>query len=499
MKKICRSALLAAALLTSFTSCRQLSLVGKAIAFTASAHSTETKTVYAGNSTGTHEDIYWVDGDQILIQSSNTAIASTPAPASGDASLYSLTANSDRRFATLSNTEAHGLIWNETDAITFYGVYPGSTTATGVGQYSMTIPSAQTFASPTETVMTNAYMVAKTPVSGGASNVNMEFYPAFTAFEINMKSADGTVNLTRFAIKSATTDLAGDFSTDWTGSNRVFAPVSGGSNQKEVYVTFPSGTTITTSQEVSFTLLALPYDLTELYLEVTYEVAGTSITKKLQLKDNGSYISFAGCKKHRITGLAFDGGSNWRLTINDQLLPWDREDGNTTFSQNIEAEPFSISNATETGNHYYPAGTKNYQVRTLDLENGKNHFVVTFKPMAPLGGYWMLVPESNAGMGTAAFRVVVWDDPDEDDPNDPTAGNPDLKGQIMNQTVTLHIFSMVTDEQRTEDHAIIIKSYFSSSVSFDENSTFSADSEIQDAHKDGSFSYWRFVIPAKNN
>ena len=68
----------------------------------------------------------------------------------------------------------------------------------------------------------------------------------------------------------------------------------------------------------------------------------------------------------------------------------------------------------------------------------------------------------------------------------------------MDKTVTLHITSNVTDDQRTTDHAIILKSYFSTSVSFDENSTYSADSEIQDAHKDGSFSFWRFVIPKKN-
>ena len=71
--------------------------------------------------------------------------------------------------------------------------------------------------------------------------------------------------------------------------------------------------------------------------------------------------------------------------------------------------------------------------------------------------------------------------------------------QIMQKTVTLHITSNVTDEQRTEDHAIIIKAIFSTSITFDENSTFSADSEVQDVHRDGSFSYWRFVIPQKIN
>lgn len=69
----------------------------------------------------------------------------------------------------------------------------------------------------------------------------------------------------------------------------------------------------------------------------------------------------------------------------------------------------------------------------------------------------------------------------------------------MNQDVMFHVTSNVTDAQRTEDHAIIIKAIFSTSITFDENSTFSADSEVQDVHRDGSFSYWRFVIPQKIN
>lgn len=167
----------------------------------------------------------------------------------------------------------------------------------------------------------------------------------------------------------------------------------------------------------------------------------------------------------------------------------------TSFSQNIQASPFEISNATETGNNYYPGpeGPRQYQVRTLDMDGGKTFFEVKFTPQAPLGGYWQLIPESNGGIGTAAFQVEIWDD-DEDQP----VGT-DLRGHIMNQPVKFHVKSIVTDAQRTEDHAIIIKAIFSTSITFDENSTFSADSEIQDVHKDGSFSYWRFVIPQKIN
>ena len=209
-----------------------------------------------------------------------------------------------------------------------------------------------------------------------------------------------------------------------------------------------------------------------------------------------------------------EGGLVWKLQVN--ALPWQKVEKETTFSQNIQAKAFAISNCTENkaswswensgewNNNYYPSGTKNYQNRTLHMQKdygttvvdgvpvpNKPYFEVKFTPMAPMGGYWQLIPESNSGMGTAAFKVEVW--------NEESGGSSDLKGHIMNQPVTLRITSNVTDDQRTEDHAIIIKGIFSTSVSFDENSTFSADSEIQDAHKDGSFSYWRFVIPAKTN
>ena len=219
--------------------------------------------------------------------------------------------------------------------------------------------------------------------------------------------------------------------------------------------------------------------------------SGTAILN-LTDTDKTSAYKFEPGKKYRINLLKLGGTWKYKINLDPNARPWDLVEESTTFSQNIQATPFDIKNAKETGNNYYPAGTKDYQVRTLDIDNGKTFFEVTFEPSAPLGGYWQLIPESNGGLGAAAFKVEVWDKKDN-------IGSSDLKGQIMNQPVTLHITSIVTDDQRTEDHAIIIKSIFSTSATFDENSTFSADSEIQDVHRDGSFSYWRFVIPAKNN
>ena len=521
-----------------------------------------TKTAYAGYdaaSTGSsHEDIYWSKGDDIRIYSGNTAVV-TPAFAN-----YELVISNDKTRATLQNpAEApNGLAWvtdpaQGNDDVTFYAVYPPSTQGSESGWFTMSIPSEQTFATPTGTDMTHAYMLAQNTLTRSQFNseVSLEFYPAFTAFQINLKSKDDELTLKKFRIYSEDNHLAGDyygklkavntseaenecfaFNTD--KSLRMDFAYCSDNLQNEVFVEFPyyetetetqKNTKISPTSAVDFTLLALPYGivnstetydtkpyLTNLWLEVTFlNEDGEEVKKKLALKQTTTnedvtttaFLKFASCKKYRINGLAVDGGSKWRLQVDD--LSWDLIEKETTFSQNIQAQAFSIQNFTETvkpdgtvENHYYPEGTRDYQVRTLDMnkdyidpETGEAispYFEVTFKPMAPMGGYWQLIPESNGGLGTAAFQVVVWDE-------ESAKGTPDLKGHIMNQPVTLRIICNVTDDQRTEDHAIIIKGLFSTSISFDENSTFSADSEIQDVHKDGSFSYWRFVIPAKQN
>ena len=395
---------------------------------------------------------------------------------------------------------------------------------------------------PTDDYMKHAYMVSaptkfKTesddPNWNGKPYVSLDFYPIFNAFEIDLKGTDSEFPINWVSLSNEVeqgtnpnSPLTGDYRFNYKmrNGNDYSFPASGPTAESITQtgnfgytskVTFPANTTISSEKSVKFTILALPptwYNnnggkkLTNLVLTVNY---GNNQTKKLRLNENatstsyGTPIEFPAFHKARIKGLALDAGATWILQVND--LPWDRVEKETTFSQNIQSGPFIINNATETGNNYYPPGTKNYQVRTLDMtkdygttdgEPNKPYFEVTFTPMAPLGGYWQLIPSNppdteneQHGMGTAAFKVEVWDDE--------TGGSPDLKGHIMNQPVTLHVTCNVTDDQRTEDHAMIIKAIFSTSVSFDPNSTYSADSEIQDAHKDGSFSYWRFVIPAK--
>lgn len=523
----------------------------KSVKFSATAKSQmTTKTSYAGDdytSGKTHEDIYWSDGDAISIYSSNTNIVATP---NGSASAEYLldVVEGTPTHAKLVNSDPNGLAWKASGAVKFYAVYPPSTLGNGEsGYFTMGIPTTQEYAtSLAETNMDHAYMLAINSLESLTENVSLNFYPAFSAFQINLGSLDSELTLKEFRIYyEDPADPEDDEGKDIRLSGPYFGQIDENHTLEnntmdfarcdetsevnkyqepdydfsQVRMAFLNGTTISPDSYINFTLLTLPFmggknipavnGLTNLWLEVSFtkENETTVVKKKLALKQGTDFIQFAPCKKYRINGLAVDGGSNWRLQVDD--LSWDLIEKETTFSQNIQAQAFSIQNFTETvkpdgtvENHYYPEGTRDYQVRTLDMnkdyidpETGEAispYFEVTFKPMAPMGGYWQLIPESNGGLGTAAFQVVVWDE-------ESAKGTPDLKGHIMNQPVTLRIICNVTDDQRTQDHAIIIKGLFSTSISFDENSTFSADSEIQDVHKDGSFSYWRFVIPAKQN
>lgn len=388
---------------------------------------------------------------------------------------------------------------------------------------------------PTADYMKHAYMVSKPtkfsttsddPQWNGKPYVDLDFYPIFNAFYFELKGADASeIALNSISLSNTADDsgLTGDYRFNYKGRTGDYPfDVNGptyqsitqtGNLSHTVTVPFPANTKISSTKSVQFTILTLPptkmtdgkTNLTNLVLTVNY---GNNQTKSLRLNDHvpttnvtddnkyGTPIAFPAFHKARITGLAMEGGAEWKLQVD--ALPWTLYEKETTFSQNIQSTAFTILNAKETGNNYYPdATTRTYQNRTLDVNNNKTFFEVTFTPQAPLGGYWQLIPQTppddpNAGLGVAAFSVVVWDE-------DNQVGSSDLKGHIMNQRVTLRIISNVTDDQRDVDHAIIIKAIFSTSASFDENSTFSADSEIQDVHRDGSFSYWRFVIPAKTN
>ena len=351
---------------------------GKSVKFTANSKSQPaTKTTYAGNaaSTGsTHEDIYWSPNDAIRIYSGDPSVVrpviQTENGVCADYKLVVPNATSTR--ASLENEASNGLEWLDDPtgtAVTFYAVYPRSTRGSEYGWFTMSIPSEQTFATPTGTDMTHAYMLAQNTLTRSQFNseVSLDFYPAFTAFQINLKSKDDELTLKKFRIYSEDNHLAGDYYgkliavNDSERENEYFAfnidktlrmdfacvlddnnqPTS---LQNEVSVDFPDNTKISPTSAVDFTLLALPYGivnatetydtkpyLTNLWLEVTYLKNGVREQKRLALKQttNGveSFIEFSACKKYRLNALAV--GDSWKIYLGVSVDDWKELDPTT--------------------------------------------------------------------------------------------------------------------------------------------------------------------------
>ena len=115
----------------------------------------------------------------------------------------------------------------------------------------------------------------------------------------------------------------------------------------------------------------------------------------------------------------------------------------------------------------------------------KPHFVVKFKPFAPYGGYWQLIPEYIGEGSSDKFDIRIWD-------GYSYAYTTAPRGQIMNTEVEIHIYPKNYSADDENVYAMIFKSYFSSSISFDPS--ISADSEFQEVHSDGRYSYGRFTL-----
>lgn len=518
---------------------------GRQVKFTAvSKSTTKTKTFY-GDTLNSFQMISWKANDQIRIycpkveNSDDSGIMSynggTTTWNETDQELnldyfyadYKIASVNNRDFpaskATLANVDQNGLIWMGSNNATFYAAYPYGTPIGSSKNnqlcFELNIPAGKTGSATTGQTgdpadVVNMPLLSINPNVSSGSEVNLDFYPAFSAFEFNIKSADETsLTIDSFELVSNNNEatqyqyLTGrcyyDLNRLPQGShflpNNEITFVSGSKSLK-----IDVGQTITQDTEASFTLFTLPCSFNQLSIKVTFTPEGGSqTTKTLKLQQNDTWISFPAGHKTVIKGLALKGGQNWQLIIKTDVNDWTLVEKTTTFSEQIgiRKENDPIEGETETTNHYadslgvvegapgYPTGYgKYYQIRTLNMAPANPHFVMKFIPFAPIGGYWKLVPQGIGAGSLQHFDVKVYLGEGE--------YSDDLTGQIMGQEVEIHIFPKDFDPDAGESYAMILRCYFSAQKDFDE--AYSADSEFQDVHGDGRYSYWRFTLPSSN-
>ena len=518
-----------------------------------------TKTSYSGKyyteNNLRYERIDWVEGEQVRIVSSDAGKVATPQGSPHYDYLVSNVRENGRKseadLADIDNT--NGLVWgsNDVDQVTFYGVYPLVEYAfTQTGNVfvcrNMTIDSNPTITWDADTGfgnpdMSHAYMVSapahyNSQAEEGTKPIHLDFYPLFNAFEIDLASKDKTLTLKKLEliaeeVNNVQSALAGKFfynnkmtgETDGPSVSDIDYTTSSDSYKLTVNL---EGKTISPSNHVKFTMLALPGDLTNLTLAVTFvdpKDATKDKTRKLRLNENtttanpyGTPITFPAFQKARLIGLAVDEGTKWELTVQTQVNEWTYYDEGLSALDQINVAPLEtgqpatvkVTGSIELtpegkaiwnkGNHELPNDVpeddpsfyeRYYQIRTLNynLPANKQFFEMSFTPTAPVGGYWQLVPEAvndDNSLDFFRFEVMIQGVTGFEEQAIP-------HGQIINRRVFVRIYPKNYSGDMNV-YEIIMKAYFSPNIHFDP--AYSADSELQDVHGNGQFSYWRFRL-----
>lgn len=303
-------------------------LSGKRIRFRASTRpeAPVTKTAYSGEtynaSSKVYERIDWVDGDRIVLAMKNNDVSMVSQE-------YSVNTISVAGVNSKTDLEPYGtengLEWG-TGTHDFWAAYPASKVTVGNHRMSATIPSSQIvrYSSKANNVsifradMSDAFMVAGLQSPQKEDGINLDFYPAFTAFEFTVGANDNTT-ITSFEMETSTYEtetanyvpLAGvSTATFDAASNMSFTYSGTGTLSNTIGVVFhdhndaPYNPIISTTASLNFKVFALPLEITG--LRITFNLSdGTS--KSLRLKQNGNWITFPAAAKIQISGLAVPG------------------------------------------------------------------------------------------------------------------------------------------------------------------------------------------------
>ena len=366
-----------------------------------------------------YQRIDWQAGDQIFVWSDK---ATDRVDANQKWSLYSVTSsitNSGRlSTASVTASNGNGLVWGEAGAYTFFGVYPGSSTAFDGSVYSANIDSdqgvwdASSNKLPSYGYMTAAKQVTFSGDEDDLPEVKLSFEPAFTAFEINLKSKDKALSISSFELSSEAEALAGPFGISFNGTTRTF-DLSQATSQK-VTVSFAEGTQIApatdtaSEKELNFTVFALPQDYTKLTIRFTVIVDGTdpvqtrTLSLKLMEKDEttgepSNYITFPACVKHVLTGIQMGDVWNFKtITLKGFVIEWDPEDVTYETTDGLpQASQFQVHGTNI--NNVYQLHPNNADAKALRQTwvLGENTAYVSFKVISPAGGTWEIVPQGD--------------------------------------------------------------------------------------------------------
>ena len=225
----------------------------------------------------------------------------------------------------MDKTEDSGLRWNENASGTanFWSVYPATTdNSIQNGNVRISIPATTSPAlsvnQPSGDIIkildpvNGSYpMVAHATASANNALVKLQYYPAFTAFQVTLlNNSGGQITLASCSLSSTTSDLCGTFtaSIDDLAMDNPQSPVLSNLTGAGKSVSVGIGQVLADGKGITFSIFCLPQDLTNMTFSCTYVDASGEQTRKLQLKKDDAPIVFGACKQHRMT-----------LTLRDDL------------------------------------------------------------------------------------------------------------------------------------------------------------------------------------
>lgn len=436
--------------------------------------------------------------------------------------------------AKLFNNGDNGLTWTGNPA-TFYGAYPvmdednngeddrlvphamdvdGETLQHLLMEIK--IPGAGTNGQTGDSAFVSTMpLLAKTGPLTSGSAVKLDFDPYFSAYEFNLNAKEEEITINSITLSATEGFISGHYYWDLTAG--VGHPELGTPNTADDKTITVSGswqikpaTDNSVAKPANITLFGLPNDLKKMTLTINFTVNGRTGNAELYLGDN---TVFGARQKTRIKGLALKGGQ-WQLEIDGEVLPWTRYQ--ETLAQQISLwNGVTITGAIEntelwrttvgwddvknraSSNHYESDGTYSqyYQLRNLNIHNtiaaADRYFEMSFMPTGPTGGYWELVPTFKDG-DTESQNHFRFELSDREGAPFKEVGMDGLTGQVLSSKVTIRIYpDRGYDWSNTNLYYMWFKYYCRSSRT---SSPISGDSEFQDVHGDGRFSYWTFVL-----
>lgn len=198
--------------------------------------------------------------------------------------------------------------------------------------------------------MKYAYMVAYKSIPGTSTDhtVDLPFKPAYTAFEFRFRKPANSApsyKVKSFSMSSSTDDLAGGFSFNITGGDNkgaTWGTVGNAANltrSQSITVSFGAGFTLSDAADLDFTLLALPTDLHNITLTLTYD-DGTQagISKSITLKETVGGVTqnktFTACKKYII--------QNYLAGVGDWVYVLEEVDDMTFYGHGAVSDNYSV-------------------------------------------------------------------------------------------------------------------------------------------------------------